>query len=219
MPIANVTFNGSDKEIVCQPNQLGAGGKLIQVTSSPEACNGSHRLEFLAAKGPLQAVGDGLFVVPFKNGSVHGATNLNDFRLAVTDLDGFGTTLHVVPAALEPVLILVRRIDFLYKHIFHVRQTGSGRPGEVIIVANQHAGNSGKAHTDDVQASAAEMNLVGNLWRRESHLRSTDEDCVAGSRAAGSYHPGVAAPAAEQSILFSVRTNLSEIRRGLCACQ
>src|SRR4030095_1180527 len=181
VPIADVALNGRDKKIVGQPNQLGAGGKFIQAASRPKAGNGSHRFELLTAKSLPQAVSNWLLVIPFKNRSVDGAAYLNDFRLGVTDLGGFGATLHVVPAALEPVLVLVRGIELFDKDILHVGKTGRGSPGNVVIVANQHTGNSRKAHADDVQAGAAEMNFVRNLWRGESHLRPSNEDGVAGS--------------------------------------
>src|SRR5262245_51738687 len=181
MPVTDIALQCCDKEIVGQPDQPGARDEFIQAASRPKAGNGAHRFELLTAKGPPQAVGNGLFVIPFKNGSVDGAAYLNDFRLAVTDLDAFGATLHVVPAALEPVLILVRWIQLLDKHIFHVGETRRGGPGQVVIVANQHAGNSSKAHADDVQSRAAEMNFMRDLWRGESHLRPAHEDGVARS--------------------------------------
>src|SRR5262245_14285545 len=136
MPITNVTLHRGDKEIVCQPDQLGAGGKLIQVARGPEAGDRSHRFEFFSSKGSLQAVGDRFFVVPLKNGPMDCAANLNDFRLAIANLNGFSPTLHVVPATLKPVLVLVRWIDLLHEYIFHVSQAGCGRPGQIVVVPN-----------------------------------------------------------------------------------
>src|SRR6185503_18468526 len=129
MPIANVALKGRHKEIVRQPNQLGAGGKAVQVTSRPEAGDASQRLELLTTEGALQAVSNRLFVVPFQNRAVHSAADFKNFVLAVPDLDGFSTTLHVVPATLEPVLITVRGIELFDKHVLHVGKTRRGSPG------------------------------------------------------------------------------------------
>src|SRR5262245_5990294 len=55
VPIANFPLQSGDEKIMSQPDEFGLGRQVIEVASSPETGDGTHRLEFFSAKSTFQA--------------------------------------------------------------------------------------------------------------------------------------------------------------------
>jgi len=142
---------------------------------------------------------------------VHGAEHLVLHRFAAADGDRLHALLHPAPAAVEPVLLRVGRVQRLDEDVLLVCVTGGRGPCQTGVMPDQHPWEAGKTHSDDVKAWSREMHLVGDLWRGEAHLGSADQNGISPRHPSATDHDRIAAPGRREIEVSSKAQHLAPV--------
>ena len=124
-------------------------------------------------------------------GGAHGVQHIG---LAL-DLDDLLPGLEPGPAVGRLVLVGIVGLDALQIGVLHVGPGVGQAPGDVLVLAHQHAGHAGQGGAGDLQARHVDAGEVPQRRGRELEVRITRQQRFAGGGAAAGQHPAVRAHA------------------------
>ena len=142
--------------------------------------------------GRAHGVGEVVLGIPVEDGAVARELELQGYRFAIPDLDGFGDGPHLLPAVAPAHLLRVVRVHLLDVHVGLVGADDGQPPGDAPVVPDGHPRKHRLGRTDGGPAGRVQVHDVAK--RRVGHpaVRVVGHDRVAARGAASVDRPVVA---------------------------
>ncbi len=190
--LADVAVDVRVDEILGWNLPAGDGGfELIPILGAIDCERGKIAGRAGLTADPAQ--GEGAFAVRPENRSVAGKLQI-DFGIGrAFHMKNFALLFHVAPAAFRLVLKRVGGIEFFDVQILLIETENGEAPGDVFIVAERDAGESGFARSGDVPAGGDEVNHIAERRQADDAVRIVGEQGLAGSGEGAGDCPVVAA--------------------------